>query len=214
MAASWRTFKGETRPVNMTADVDLDEIYYAREYIPKDWRSATAPYGGESENFISNFKKKPSKRVNPYEWRHKGIAIHQFMMELKALLPDDDVIIIPVPCSKERTHPEYDPRMQDTLNLLKVERPHIIIVEPIIRAQSLESLHFGHERNIQEIYDSFEWIDGLISEDTKHVFLLDDVLTTGATFEACRKLINENLPRVKVGGIFWAKTIWPGENLF
>lgn len=56
------------------------------------------------------------------------------------------------------------------------------------------------------VVDSFE-VRSSTSVENKHIFLIDDVLTTGATLEACAsKFLQIPGVRVSVGTLAWART--------
>ena len=40
-----------------------------------------------------------------------------------------------------------------------------------------------------------------------HIVLIDDVITSGAHFAACKRKIRTNYPNMDIVGVFWAKSI-------
>lgn len=99
------------------------------------------------------------------------------------------------PTSKTQDHPEYDSRLEDVLKALTDARPGISYVRPIVRRVSTVPQHKRDERQkTSEIYANLS--------------LVDDVVTIGRTYAACRRLIHENVPGIKTFGVFWARTVW------
>ena len=79
---------------------------------------------GRTNQLIINLKKTMSRQGRP-EWRYKEKAIHQIAEELSAVVPDDyfeRTAFVPVPPSKARSDPEYDPRLIQILNRMKEHR--------------------------------------------------------------------------------------------
>lgn len=188
----------ETFPVRL----DLADIcYYAREYI-----SGAGYKASECNQLISNFKKPVEKKCNHYEWQHKLKAIRQFSQELARLFKDGAVLAA-IPSSKCKSDPDYDPRLDDSLSLLSRINTTLKIVEPFHTVGTVQAVHLGGERNVEAFYRNLRW-DG-IGMSTDHLVLIDDVITTGAHFKACQRLILEQQPQISVLGVFWAKTVWP-----
>jgi hypothetical protein len=179
-----------------------DRCYYAREYISKGGFKSS-----EANQLISNFKKSPDRRGKP-EWHYKEQAIRQFAEELSDLL-GKGCIVSHIPSSKAKDDPEYDSRLEDTLDQLGKIRSDLRIVEAITLPESMDAYHTGgtHTRHPDEIYEKIRW-KGLPT-GANHVVLIDDLVTSGAHFKACKRLILERSPGIEVIGAFWAKTIWP-----
>ena len=80
---------------------DNDYCIYAREYI-----SGKSYDYCETNNLILNFKKPPSKKKNPNEWRHRNKAIRRFKNEIKQLkqlfIKPKLRIITAIPSSKKK----------------------------------------------------------------------------------------------------------------
>ena len=89
-----------------------DECYYFGDYMAHETYSFS-----KMNNLISNFKKNMSKKGTP-EWKHKIKAIEQvgkLFASAKHLFTQDNLIVVPIPPSKIRTHSDYDPRMLQAL---------------------------------------------------------------------------------------------------
>jgi len=179
-----------------------DEVYYAREYISKGGFNAS-----EANQLIMNFKK-PVTRRGQRDWYYKEQAVDRFARELAAALKDGTVLAA-IPSSKCQSDPEYDSRLEDALAAAKRYKPSLIVEQPIVVQTTSVAVHAGGSRRPDEVYSHFVW-KGFSQERTQLV-LVDDVLTTGSHFRACKRLILEHCRGMKVAGVFWAKTVWPSS---
>jgi hypothetical protein len=201
MEELWRKIeRPETIPVRLEA---ADECYYAREYV-----SAGGWKASEANSLITNLKK-PRERQGQPDWRYKIQAIRQFANELTQLVKEG--VLGAIPCSKCRDDPAYDPRLDEVLRTLQKLNPKIIVERPIEIAVSHRPVHTGGERGVEAFYEFLRWRG--LREPTEELILVDDVITTGAHFKACQRLILEHHPGMKVYGVFWAKVIWPETDM-
>jgi hypothetical protein len=176
-----------------------DECYYAREYVSHgNWDAS------EANQLIRNFKKTNDRRGRP-EWRYKTQAIHQFATELAQIV--NYGILCAIPSSKRRDDPLYDSRLDDVLSKLRKMNPEVTVERPFEVMESHEAAHAGGARSEESFYGMMEWKG--FQQAPEDVVLIDDVITTGAHFKACQRMIREYHPAAKVYGIFWAKVIWP-----
>lgn len=59
-------------------------------------------------------------------------------------------------------------------------------------------------------YNELEWISdelGNLDNGNATIIILDDVITSGASYKACKKIIHEHYPNLEVYGVFWAVTV-------
>lgn len=180
---------------------DDDSCYYARDYISEGGYQAS-----ETNNLINNFKKSPDKRGRP-EWRYKELAIQRFASEIAEISNIAVFYVTCVPSSKARTDPGYDSRVEDTVCRLKQLKPNVTIGFPLSFSNNMRAAHNGGTRDIDEIYANLQWSG--IPDGITDIILVDDVITTGAHFKACKRLILEHIPNANVVGLFWARTVWP-----
>src|SRR5262245_51945054 len=75
----------------------------------------------------------------------------------------------------------------------------IVVESPIARTASTTAMHLGGKRKISDVYGSLKWV-GFSGAIPDWLCLIDDVITCGTTFKACKRLIAENCPEVKVCG--------------
>lgn len=180
---------------------DSDICYYAREFVSRGGYQAS-----EANNLISNFKKDPSLKDTP-QWRHKLRVAQQFAVELDGLLPTDISIAL-IPSSKISSDPEYDPRMDIMLGYLAKRRPDIKVESPLRTKTSSTAVHQGGQRKVTAIMDNLEWL-GLSNASLTGLVLVDDVITSGAHYKACQRMVQRHAPAIELAGIFWARTVWP-----
>lgn len=180
---------------------DHDICYYARDY------TAGGGYAASTANqLVSNLKKSPDRRGRP-EWKYKQAAITQFAQEISCITNIEQFIVTCVPSSKVKTDPLYDSRMEDVLRMLKMRKPRVTIEFPFSITHNVVASHQGGPRSIDVFYAILEW-SGLES-DNENIIIVDDVITSGAHFKACKRMILENVPDANVIGLFWARSIWP-----
>ena len=186
---------------------DTDDCYYAREYIAGGGFQAS-----EANRLISNFKKGVERRDKEYEWRHRVRAVNQFALELRLLLPKNSTVAS-IPSSKYLSDPEYDNRFEDMFSALKQLRPDIKIETPLSAISSIVPSHHGGTRHPDKILKNLSW-NGFQRGVPRHIILVDDVITSGGHFKACKDLIEENCPEICVLGIFWARRVEPKKDVF
>lgn len=188
----------ENPPTFLTA---ADECYYARDYVAGGGFSAS-----EANQLISNLKKSRSTQKTP-QWNHKCRAVRQFASELSQLLPVG-VAVSMTPTSKCQTDPEYDPRLDMVLEHLEKLRPDIVNHKLFTRPTSQQAMHKGGPRSVASVKLALDWI-GFSSTAPPFIVLIDDVLTCGTHFCACKEIILNYHPTIQVIGVFWARTTWP-----
>ena len=177
------------------------KCFYARDYVSRGGYKAS-----EANNLVGNFKIEPRYSGTP-RWRHKRSAANQFATELSSLLPDGISVAAISPC-KTVDHEEYDPRFDFMFERLETLRPDISVCAPIIRSVSVEPAHKSkHRPSTDEILESLEYV-GFDGDAPPRVALIDDLITTGKHFMACRQLLQETEPEIAVFGVFWARVIW------
>lgn len=191
----------EGKPYHLAAG---DVCFFTREYVSSGGYAAS-----ETNQLVSNFKKDPSRRSKTKEWYWKEKAAEKFAYELSLVL-FEDAVIATIPTSKPRGHPAYDDRFEMMLTALRRLRKDIRVEEPVIRTQECQCLHHGAKRSIREVSKTLAW-NGLRAP-TSELVLIDDVITCGTSFKACEAIILQNVPHMEIGGLFWARTVWPYED--
>jgi hypothetical protein len=166
-----------------------------------------------ANQLMENFKKESSKK-GTNEWYWKEDAVKTLATELTTILPKNSVVFS-IPSSKLETDPEYDPRFDMLFKQLDNLGWQVEVAKPISCKTSQIPAHLGGaSRNPAEIKDNYHW-NGFDSDCPEEMYIIDDVITTGGHFSACKDLILEHCPETSVIGIFFCKTIFDtDENNF
>jgi len=181
---------------------ETDTCYYALDYV-----SGGGFRAGDGNDLISNFQK-PVSLKNTGQWKHKERAI-EYIGAMVASALSDGVHIAAMPTSKVEHDPEYDDRLIRALAAAKKRKPPLMVHRPIGRSASSAKAKSGSgSRNPAAIIQDLTWL-GFDGAEPEWFFLFDDVITTGGHFKACVQLTAQHCPKVKVAGLFCAKTMWP-----
>jgi hypothetical protein len=180
-----------------------EKCFYARDYVSHGGYKAS-----EANQLISNFKIETRHKGGP-RWRHKRNAANQFSIELAQLLPKGIAVTV-IPSSKTTTDPEYDPRFDFLFEMLNAKRGDLTFHSPIVRAFSVEPVHLSkdHRPSSEKIVESLKYV-GFGGEAPMRIAIVDDLITTGKHFEACRKFMRDDNPEIDVYGVFWGRVVWP-----
>lgn len=187
-----------------------DECYFIGEY------TSGQGFGySEFNQLIYNLKKDPSRRhSNPQEYRYKERAIITvadcLARTIKPEFLESKITLVPIPPSKTKAHPSYDDRILRICNgiVASIETPDVC--ELIQCGKDIDATHSDdHKPKPGELKKTYNLICPQGYKPRDIVFLLDDVLTTGTHFRACKEMILEAFPSVVVVGIFVARRIFP-----
>jgi hypothetical protein len=197
-----------TRPDHFYLDED-DECYYILEYTPRE-----GPFFSSTNDLILNLKKSVERRGRP-EYRYKNLAIEQAGDLLRSVLNDNwlpTAMLVPIPCSKTRTHPHYDDRIVQVLRRMAWGLD-CDVRELIMQTTDLESFHDGTRLSPNELQTYYEIDADLCDcEEPSEVAIFDDLLTTGSHFKAMKGKILDHWPDVSVSGIFIARRYIPRDD--
>ncbi|MDR3446024.1 hypothetical protein [Dyella sp.] len=185
-----------------------DVCYHYGEYA-SDGRGYKA---SETNQWISNLKKKPSAPSGQLHYKAK--AIEYWAQILRELMPHancQNLTYVPMPGSKPVGHPDYDPRLQDVLKRYALGSQGIDI-RPVLRQATARSAQHesGGRLTPDQLAQGMEVDTSQLTTPLRPlVIVFDDVLTMGATYKAAQSLLLP-LPGVKVvRGVFLARTVWP-----
>ena len=183
---------------NMTDD---DECYYFIEATQGGFEAST------SNSLLLNFKKDIKFKKTP-AWQYRNNAIKQFALMISKHINNDrtdSITIIPEATSYPISDPSFNDRLVQTLIELKKLRQRINIELALEAKSYIGSSHLpGGTRNVPIIQNNLQW-KGLKNSPSQTIILLDDVLTTGAHFRACKNIILANTPEnTNIIGFFLA----------
>ncbi len=213
--ASLQRIDALTRPQHAHL-LDDDLCYYLHEYTPTGG-SAPLHYSAVNQ-LIINFKINP---LQHHRLHHKNDAIKKCVTDFRgALLPrlatlgHGSVSFVPVPPSKVKSHPEYDDRV---LRLARevAAGTSIEVAELIIQSASYAPSHLASSSgaarmqpsNLRQLY--------ALSGGTprSNVFIFDDMITAGSHFRACKDILQQSHPNIRIFGIFIARRRLRGPTI-
>lgn len=179
-----------------------DKCYYAGEYTAGENHAYS-----DTNQLIHNLKKSVDRRGRP-EWNYKEHAITQAAQILRAALnPVVQLTLVPVPPSKARTDRLYDDRMVRLLQQVAVQRPYDVR-ELVLQTQSTTAAHLAERRPTPEELIALYRIDEALTRPVpNHIFIVDDVLTTGCHFKAVKYVLQDCFPRAEIYGLFVARRV-------
>lgn len=182
-----------------------DSCVFFGEYTPgENW-------GHSSTNqLILNLKKKPSRARGTPQWPHKMRAIRDVAAAIRLnLMPEAlaTTLFVPIPSSKGPTHPDFDPRM------LQIAQG---IGQPARAAELIEAIgdrpafHENNEpRDPEVLMQQLQVSTSPLPPNSERIILIDDMITTGCSYRACKNLLEAQYPDVPVFGLFVARRILP-----
>jgi hypothetical protein len=190
------------RPAALSPD---DEGYFRHEYaVP-----AAAAGPGDANALIHDFKLSPDAPGYAGRRPWQDEACREFARDLAALLPERAVVAC-VPGSRRRDDPAYDPRFELLFDCLGACRPDLRLESPFAVAHSVVAAHAGGPRRASDLHAALRWRG--LRRPAAALVLVDDVLTTGAHFKACQRLLQEHgVPTVI--GAFWALAVDPARRV-
>ena len=200
----WRLIDQTNRPYHLNEN---DKCCYFMDY-----QSRGAPSVSEANQRISNLKRSP-KYKGQAPWNYKIGAVNIFANNLVSLFGQtQEYTVAFIPSSKKKDDSEYDERFDLLRNALAILASNLRIEEPIVTKLSRVATHLSSDRpKPNEIKETYQW-NGFQNQPFECLYLIDDVITTGAQFRAYKDLVLEHQPDLKILGVFWAKTFWPNPS--
>jgi predicted amidophosphoribosyltransferase len=184
-----------------------DHCYHYGEYT-----SHGGFHASETNDQISNFKKKPTSADAVLKWKRRAIQYwcEKLADALNLSAIAATVTLVPAPCSKPRGHPDHDNRVLELLRCLAARHPGLDIREVVIQARERPAQHEGGRLGPDEIEEALEIDQAALATPVRpNIIVVDDVFTLGATFVAIQRKLKSIPGVVNVAGIFLAKTVWP-----
>jgi len=164
----------------------------------------------DTNQLIINLKHSPTSR--PALLRHKQKAIAKFAEELAQLFRHNratPLALMPMPPSKARSDADFDNRLDQVADRVTKQCANVVVFPLLERARSVSSHHAGAPRSARACFDSIRIVKSVrdrLENSTKRVIaVLDDVLTSGAHYEAARQHLQREFPNDRIIGVFWAK---------
>lgn len=204
--ASWSTscrVIGELERPDHHYLTEQDECVFWGEYT-----SRAGFTHSKTNQLIQNLKKSPLVRGTA-QWHYKDVAIREVAAAMAAAIKPEflpSLTFVPIPPSKLPNDPEYDDRMERVSRLAFAAG-----TRPLIRSTvSREARHKGDNKHDPDELRATLALDlTQITVPPTHVFLIDDVITTGCSFRVCKQMLVEQFPDIKVTGMFVARRALP-----
>src|SRR5258706_6763231 len=183
-APGLRIVDGRVRVEHSCLDAD-DVCVYRGEYV------AGAGIRSATNDLILDLKKEPCRKGKP-DWIYKEWAIEDCARMFRRALDLarlEGTTLVPVPPSKRRGHPHYDDRMVRVVEKV-CEGTRLDRRELVVSTRSRETRHgAGGKPRTHELRRCLAVSVACSSPAPKEVLLFDDVLTSGATFKACKMVL-------------------------
>jgi len=193
-----------TRPDHSHLEPDDVCVFLGEYIVGGGWQA------GRTNQLILNLKKSPEHRGTP-QWHYKGRAIQQAADDFRAALDLDSlsrVTIVPMPPSKAKDDALYDDRMLRVVRHL-CRGTQADVRELLYQSVSRESFHGSSQRrDIEGLIEKFRVDEALANPPPGFVVVVDDVLTTGASFRAAKTVLHRRFgTALDVFGLFVARRI-------
>ncbi|WP_139651298.1 hypothetical protein [Raoultibacter phocaeensis] len=181
-----------------------DLCYYYLERSHGTWKES------EANRIVSNFQRSVTKYHDRADVLcYKDNAIRFFAERIANLIAKKKracpLVIVPMVTSKPKSHCWYDDRLVRTAQTVASLRPGEVAVCDILDVVTETSkAKLGGSRNPEEIERNLD-VGVPDCPEAEVVFLIDDVITTGGHFAACRNAIRPLFPKAKIVGVFLAR---------
>lgn len=204
----WRKTDGSVRLAYCQEHEEL-QLIYGRIYTP----GMGFAYS-ETNQFINNLKILKSADQNRLYYKEQ--AIKRFAAEVCSLLQvfAFPITLVPIPPSKTSAHPDYDDRVDQVARLIAERLAYVQYLPILYRTVDTESHHASRRgRDPERIYRDISINESFAAsyDGESLITLLDDVLTSGAHYSACRRRLCDRFKDEEVAGIFWAKAQYPDD---
>lgn len=185
-----------------------DLCYY---YLKRDSRGWNDGPHAEANQIITNFKHDPQKHAansGPMYYKKQAIRtlagyVRSFFVAQEGVLGDKAVFLVPIPTSKPRSAQGYDPRLDSLCKIVEKSVRWVRYLPLLDTKQNVGKAHAGAgSRDPDFLAWNMTCGEIPLSSSERYVVLVDDVLTTGAHYAACKRVVRNKFPDVVVLGLF------------
>ena len=190
-----------------------DWCLHVGEYTAgRDWSFSAA------NQFVINIKKHPTNS-NQSELEYKDRAIRKASWCLSRVINADwianNITFVPIPPSKALSDPAYDSRILQVCEGIREHHPAVHVLDLLSQSQSREALHFSStsasQRSPDLIHPNLQVSPALFDEPRQTIALVDDIITSGASFKACQNKLREHYSDRYIIGVFLARCVQPPD---
>jgi len=183
-----------------------DYCYYLGEYA-----SGRGFKHSEMNQVINNLKK-PIDRKHLPEWHFKEQAIQQiafWLMSTKSWMKLKYCTWVPMPPSKIKSHPAHDDCTLRILNRVQQFEKALDVRELLLAKASREPAHNPSSKrpSIVDHLNNLVVDENLIDPIPHAIVIFDDVITSGASFKAAQKILQNKYSEIPIVGVFVARNI-------
>lgn len=185
---------------HLEEDNPIEKVFWGRIPIEKAGAYLYFHKGNRVQQLMHRFKYKGKKEIGEYIGNLYGNEL------LKNNYLSDADLIIPVPLHpekhKKRGYNQSEYFAKGLSNSLQIPFNKDILIRAIASSTQTKKNRFERWQNVSTIFK----IENLENITNKHVILVDDVITTGATVEACANILLKASPK-KISFLALACTI-------
>ena len=169
--------------------------------------------GCDLNQLIYNLKKKPtSKNSNPQAYRHKRKAILRISSALRQSMNEsclnNEITLVPVPPSGIIGDPDYDDRILQICNQMVkgLDSPHVLDLLSMKKPLGASHLSAENRPSKDQLENNLQLNTPPTDQKPRpYIILVDDVITSGAHYSACKEVLTNHYPNVMVTGMFVAR---------
>ena len=186
-----------------------DHCVYFGEYTPTGDSGKPAWSLSKANDILSNLKKHPSKRGTD-QWHHKPDTINLLGRLIRENLNEDDLkklTFVPAPPSTSVDDPDHDPRMLQVAQAIGDD----VDVRSIL--ETIDTRKPASQSDIARSVDRLKANTRINEEEAarlpapKQIIVLDDMVTTGSTYVACKELLMEHFGNIRIYGLFIVRRV-------
>lgn len=171
---------------------------------------------GATNNMIHNFKKSMDRKGKA-EWKWKERSISEAAAAFSSALNPKyvaEATLIPMPPSKAKSDAGYDDRLVRMLQQLTFDDKLDIREVLVQKATRAKGAHDGERLGPDELAKLYSIDEKLAKPAPTRIALFDDLLVTGASFVAAKRVLLARFPGVEVTGCFLARRAIPDPAKF
>jgi hypothetical protein len=185
-----------------------DVCYFFGEYSARKGRSFS-----ETNELVASIAT-PERYRNTAKWVKRERAMQKVAQLFSSMFAPDqiaNITFVPLPSSHPKGHPKHDDRMSCVLRAMGNALDVREMIEMITARENseLSTLRMGPDT----LFANMRVAQALLEPAPAVIFLVSDLLVTGANFVAARRHLSQMLPRVPVYGLFAARKLLDTDEI-